>query len=324
LFPADLKEIMMGKHTLLFMLIALILSACGPQTAPSQASATDLAGTSTVPEIQMPTLTPLLTMTDTPLPLRVRTTDKMEMVYVPAGPFIMGEHYDVAFNLCSGEYYNCEVVSAILKGEGPRHTVTLDSFWIDRTEVTNAMYALCINAGACPVQNDFWSTPMPLEWYSIAQVADKPITNVTWFDATAYCTWAGGRLPTEAEWEKAARGTDGRIYPWGEFAPTSERIGMTLGEPTEPVGSHPLGASPYGVLDMAGNTRQWVADFFSETYYSDSPALNPQGPPDSPDHVIRGSVWNSPHYELATYFRDGLEPTATTSQLSFRCAASAP
>jgi formylglycine-generating enzyme required for sulfatase activity len=313
----------MRKHILL-LLITLILSACGPQTVSGQASATDLVGTSTtVPEIQMPTLTPLLTMTDTPLPLRVRTTDKMEMVYVPAGPFIMGEDYDVAYNLCSGQYANCQVISAILIGEGPQHTVTLDSFWIDRTEVTNAMYALCIRAGACPVQG-FMSTPVPLEWYSIEQVADKPVTSVTWFDATAYCTWAGVRLPTEAEWEKAARGTDGNTYPWGEFAPSPERMGMNVGAPTELVGSHPLGASPYGVLDMAGNTRQWVADFFSETYYSTSPALNPQGPPDGPEHVIRGSVWLSSNYELATYFRNRFEPTATTNQLSFRCATSAP
>ncbi len=188
------------------------------------------------------------------------------MVYVPEGEFLMG---------------SADSDPDAGSDEKPQHTVYLDAFWIDKTEVTNAAFALCVQAGACQTTGaDFSEKP------------NHPVVAVSWNDAAAYCEWAGRRLPTEAEWEKAARGTDGRIYPWGDGAPDATLLNYNgnIGGTTE-VGSYPDGASPYGALDMAGNVWEWANDWYDSSYYSNSPSENPQGPSTGDARVLRGGSW---------------------------------
>ncbi len=192
------------------------------------------------------------------------------MVYVPAGEFLMGSP--------DGEGYD---------DEHPLHTVYLDAFWIDKTEVTNAMYQQCVNAGVCQENHD----------YGVAfNGPDQPVVGVNWYDAKTYCEWVGKRLPTEAEWEKAARGTDGRKYPWGNQSPNCSLLnyvshgGACVGR-TAPVGSYPAGASPYGALDMAGNVWEWVSDWYNANYYINSPPSNPTGPNSGEKRSLRGGGW---------------------------------
>ncbi|MBN1137916.1 MAG: SUMF1/EgtB/PvdO family nonheme iron enzyme [Anaerolineae bacterium] len=306
------------------LLLTLLLGACTPgeQVAP----ATNLAQTP-VPAELMATSQPTPTPTPSPTsgPLRTRLADGMAMVFVPEGPFIMGENADAALNFCSSHYVNCQEVNAdFWKQAAPRHTVTLDPFWIDKTEVTTAMYGLCVRAGACLSENAF-STPIPSSYYGDARYADLPISGVNWNSADAYCTWAGARLPTEAEWEKAARGTDGRIFPWGNDPPRDDLLNYHLARRgPSAVGSYPAGASPYGALDMAGNVSEWVADWYSSDYYATSPAINPKGPEGSSGRVVRGGNWYSDWLELSTYYRYGAGVTNSNNGLGFRCASSVP
>jgi formylglycine-generating enzyme required for sulfatase activity len=188
------------------------------------------------------------------------------MVYIPAGEFIMGSD--------EGD-----------SDERPVHTVYLDAFHIDRTEVANAQYQACVEAGAC-------DAPSNTTYYDNSNYAQHPVVHVSWDDADAYCRWAGKRLPTEAEWEKAARGTDGRRYPWGNSEPDCNKANYNdcVGLTTE-VGSYPAGASLYGVLDMAGNVWEWVADWYDPGYYSQSPTRNPPGPDSGELRVLRGGSW---------------------------------
>jgi formylglycine-generating enzyme required for sulfatase activity len=239
------------------------------------------------------------------------------MVYVPAGEFIMGSD--------EGD-----------SDEQPVHTVYLDAFYIDKTEVTNAQYQACVETGGCqaPTSCD-WGEPT----YEDVSKAYHPVVCVSWYDANAYCRWAGKRLPTEAEWEKAARGTNGRKYPWGntfdggrlnfcdrncefDHKDTGADDGYAR---TAPVGSYSAGASPYGALDMAGNVWEWVADWYDENYYAHSPSHpNPQGPDSGAVKVLRGGSWVSDEWNIRTANRDKYHPTITNSALGFHCAESSP
>lgn len=234
-----------------------------------------------------------------------RSTDGSEMVYIPAGEFLMG----------TSRYRN----------EKPEHVVYLDAYWIDRYEVTNAQYRQCIEAGEC--SGDVEDYPED----------DYPAVYVTWYEAEAYCIWAGGRLPTEAEWEKAARGIKEQDYPWGDESPNCELANSAGCEGnTMPVGSYPEGASPYGVMDMAGNVWEWVADWYKNDYYRRSPNSNPIGPVTGDCKVIRGGSWYSTGVGiLRVSFRDGSwrddgwyfrfsdcggdSPAATDGRYGFRC-----
>ena len=159
--------------------------------------------------------------------------------------------------------------------DAPERTVSLDDYWIYQTEVTNSMYAFCVSVGACAPPAQELGTPV----YDNPIYANYPIVGVSWDMAANYCAWVGGSLPTEAQWEKAARGTAGAPYPWG-----SEEANCDLGNFTGCVGAltdvtkYAEGASPYGVLDMAGNVLEWVSDFYGENYYNSAPAENPTGP----------------------------------------------
>ena len=232
-----------------------------------------------------------------------------EMVYIPAGEFIMGSK--------DGE-----------DNEAPVHTVYLDAFWIDKYEVTNAQFKkFCEEAG----YKGIITQPGFLNDYP-----NFPVMNITWYDAMDYAKWAGKRLPTEAEWEKAARGTDRRKYPWGNEKPNADDIyranyrAASLKadgfEYAAPVGSFPENVSPYGVFDMAGNVWEWVADWYDAKYYTYSPKLNPKGPKVSPifGKVMRGGSWDRPARSMRCARRYGNDgPGDWFSDVGFRCAKDA-
>ncbi len=215
-----------------------------------------------------------------------------EMVEVPAGTFTMGA--DLA---PPGD-------------ESPLHVVTLPAFWIHRYEVTNADYRRCVQGGHC-------NEPQDLRFYADADEADHPVVFATWYDAKAYCSWLDERLPTEAEWEKAARGSDGRDYPWGsEPSPDSLNAGLRF-EGTLGVGSFPAGGSPYGALDMAGNVWEWTADWYEaypgSTFRSDLFGKKYK--------VVRGGSWNHAIQDAQTFHRDIAHPARALAVVGFRCAA---
>jgi formylglycine-generating enzyme required for sulfatase activity len=200
----------------------------------------------------------------------------------------------------------------------PAHLVILSAFWIDQTEVSNAMYARCVEAGECPLPGAGLNL-----YYGNSKYDDYPVVYVTWSAADAYCRWAGRRLPTDAEWEKAARGTDGRIYPWGNDPPDVSRANYDLNlSGSLPVDRYPLGASPYGALNMAGNVREWVSDWFHEFYYIVAPPNNPQGPPPTGKKSLRGGSYLDDANEMRVFNRFDHEPNSPGENRGFRCAVS--
>jgi len=257
-----------------------------------------------------------------------RPADGMVMVYVPEGNFTMGDATNQALAECQKFRNDCQ--RDWFTDEEPLHIVYLDAFWIDRTEVTNAMYAKCVQAGSCqpPSQS---SSSTRSSYYGNSQFDDYPVIYVSWNQANDYCTWAGARLPTETEWEKAARGTDGRIYPWGNAAPSCNLANFApyvssnacTGD-TQVVGSHPLGGSPYGALDMAGNVWEWVADWYGATYYGQSPTSNPKGPDSGTKRVLRGGSWGNDESGIHSAFRNLNDPVSSNVSLGFRCSRSSP
>lgn len=211
--------------------------------------------------------------------------------------------------------------------EKPTHQINLDAYYVDKYEVTNSLYKACVDDGACdqPVNPGVYSDP---------QFAQYPVTFVKWQMAVDLCEWRGARLPTEAEWEKAARGTDERSYPWGnEFddgnanfcdgkciLAVSDKKTDDGYEEAAPIGSYPGGISQFGVYDMAGNVWEWVADWFDEGYYASSPESNPLGPEKGELRVIRGGSWHDPQSLLRTYTRGASHPIFNLKELGIRCA----
>jgi serine/threonine-protein kinase len=240
----------------------------------------------------------------------------MILLYIPAGDFLMGAtDAEIAQvqQTCSG----CN-----LNEERPQHTVYLDAFWMDQTLVTNRMYAQCVQAGRCLPPSDKSSSTRQT-YYGNPQFAQYPVIYVSWDDAQTYCGWAGRRLPSEAEWEKAARGTDGRLYPWGSQAPSETLVNFNRNfKDTTEVGKYPAGASPYGALDMAGNVWEWVNDWFDSNYYSTSPARNPPGPATGKFHVLRGGSWGISANGLRAAYRTSYDPAILLINVGFRCAVS--
>lgn len=259
------------------------------------------------------TIAPLPTPTLGVGSTRISPRDGMQTVFVPAGEFIMGG--DVYFD------------------ERPIRLVTLDAFWIDKTEVTNAMFADFLNQwGNREEGGEAWLDTTDEDvrihlidgfWRSEQVYENHPVVEVTWFGANAYCSWAGRRLPTEAEWEKSARGMKGNVYPWGDDDPTEELLNFNknVGDTTE-VGSYPEGASPFGALDMAGNAWEWVADRYSRTYYSSSPLENPLGPDTGFFRVLRGGGWNYRDTYVRSMHRNRGAPTISHDFVGFRCGSS--
>ncbi len=221
----------------------------------------------------------------------VNPIDGANMVLIPAGKFLMGNPKEESW---SDEHQH------------PQHSVHLDEYYIYKYEVTNEQFWKFVNETGYGAEgkwdeyfrrNDYWNT----------ESEHHPVINVTWNDAGAYCKWAGGWLPTEAQWEKAARGEDGRIYPWGNDwegkklnwyngPKVLEMAIITQGRGTLPVGSFPSGASPYGCMDMVGNVWEWCNDWYDEDYYKQSPLQNPDGPSSGIGRVVRGGSWNESRY----------------------------
>jgi formylglycine-generating enzyme required for sulfatase activity len=236
-----------------------------------------------------------------------RLQDDMVMVCVPAGKFWMGT------NQSDTPYDN----------EWPQNEIHLDSFWIDKHEVTNLQYRKCVEAGAC----DEPACSTRPEYF----VDNLPVVCVTWQGAQDYAAWVGGRLPTEAEWEKACRGTDKRVYPWGDATPTCDKAnyGPCPGDSQLPVTARPAGASPYGVLDMAGNVQEWAADWYSAAYYRvGQPKQNPEGPENvSPQwRVLRGGSFESAYGDEQTRcaFRSFSGPGQDRIDFGFRVVMDDP
>ncbi|MEW5869183.1 MAG: bifunctional serine/threonine-protein kinase/formylglycine-generating enzyme family protein [Chloroflexota bacterium] len=269
-----------------------------PSPAPTLVATSSIQATQTIPS---------------DLNTQVSPQDGMLQIQILAGKFSMGAASDLP---------------QVHSDETPEHAVYLDAFWMDQTEVTNAMYTRCVQAGACAAPNN---DPY---FYDPAR-QDHPVVRVSWANAQSYCTWAGRRLPSEAEWEKAARSSDRRLYPWGNTEPAGNLLNFcdhncrdalhnalvndNYAE-TAPVGSYPAGASPYNVLDMAGNVWEWVADWYSDSYYTNSPSNNPTGPASGQFRVVRGSNWYSITQDLRLTLRYRYSPNTFLDRLGFRCA----
>ena len=317
------KKILIG-------LLPLILSAClaapfleptpdaAAMTTQTAQESLDLSIEQTLTAI--PTITPAAVIESTPasagLPETASTAiptpastefettnpvDGMRLIFIPQGEFLMG-----------ASKYDRDLET----NEVPHHRVTLDAYWISQTQVTNAMFNQCVAAGACQYSAGHEINPRYLD----PAYSDHPVVYVTWQEAMNYCTWSGGRLPTEAEWEKAARGTDGRKFAWGNDSAAPELVNAnnSVGD-TIPAGLYSQGASPYGVLDLGGNVREWVWDWYDPYYYQYSPEDNPTGPVEGEKKVLKGASFSDIYRFTRSANRLAHDPTSPGANRGFRC-----
>jgi len=319
----------------ILLIFAVFLSACSTSVVADIPDVTPSAEIQYPPTVvptaavDTPTPSPTPTAVETPLPtigsLRISEIDGMEQVYVPAGEFLMGsDDLDAKREIEGGRAYP----------EIPQHTVYLDSYWIDKFEVTNAQYARCEADGACepPLAPGNYTYP---DYYRNPEFANYPVVWVNWFQARQYCEWAGRRLPTEAEWEKAARGVDGRKYPWGDEPVTGERANFcdinctrSIANPnfddgyadTAPVGSYPAGASPYGAMDMSGNVWEWTSTLVEPYPYDPDDGREDQDK--IGERVWRGGPWSNGIWWMRSSVRYRSVEWYSWYVLGIRCAAS--
>ena len=317
-----------GSCCLIVLLVVLGLAVAGWTPTPEPVSPAEIETAIAVLE----TATAMAQSVGTPTPgapeVWTRPVDGMEMVYVPAGEFQMGstdEQVDQAWKTCKEFHPDCK--RELFEDEQPAHTVALDGFWLDRTEVTNEQYRVCVEAGVCD-PSEYEDTKLNDE--------NQPMVGVDWYDAEDYCQWAGARLPTEAEWEYAARGPEGRAYPWGDTFdgtklnfcdkncprdPAATDKSVDDGHKyTAPVGSYPDGASWCGALDMAGNLWEWVADWLGP--YPAGPQVNPTGPASGGSRVRRGGSWINYSYFVRSATRSYWDHDYGKVHNGFRCARS--
>ena len=276
----------MKRFPLIAILFALI-TACARAVAP--------ASTPTVIP-PTPTSTPVrVSPPQIQMGASTLYVDGTMLVAVPSGPFTMGTP----------------------KGkDNPQHEVTVGNFWLYSTKVTNVQYKFCYDAGFCtsPDATDNPDFGDPL-------FANRPVVGVTYDQAAAYCGFVHARLPTEAEWEKAARGPEGNVYPWGSDKPTCDLLnfGRCVRDLTS-VTKYPAGRSAYGAFDMEGNAFEWVADWYAADYYSTAPSTDPLGPENGDQRVIRSAAFDTDAYLLDAARRSYADPSSHTDELSFRCA----
>jgi len=286
----------------------------------------------------------------------IRPADGMVMVYVPAGQFKMGApglewiRWPQSKRALKRMYYR----PFLFVDETPQHVVHLDAFWIDQTEVTVAMFHKFIEATGyiTTAEREGWGRPWTdgpkeLEWRKVngadwqhprgpgsTAEDNHPVTQVSWEDSAAYCQWVGGQLPTEAQWEKACRGTDGRMWPWGNNFDGTRVSACEARCPIErwkddrfddgyaftaPVGSFPAGASPYGALDMSGNVWEWVADWYEKDFYHNSPYKNPLGPGTGTLRAMRGGAWFDNDVWMTCTVRHQNPSRYRCEDVGFRC-----
>jgi formylglycine-generating enzyme required for sulfatase activity len=313
-------------------LLLLVVTACGPGKTPEPTAMPQIEDVAT--PFPSPTPAPLNPTAEPPVigapeagDEKVSSVDGMTQVYIPEGTFMRGGLDAMAE-----------------QDEVPPSQVTLHGFYMDKTEVTNGMYLLCVQAGVCGIphlakQPVFKSETRP-EYFRNTEFNDYPVIYVGWGDASAYCKWTGRRLPTEAEWEYAARGAFPSLstFPWGDNKPDNSYANFNYyAGDTMRVGSFPAGASPFGILDMAGNVAEWVNDFYDPDYYTGGVALNPTGPIARNNffaRVVRGGSFGDPWQYLRVSKRssvvgpDPSQPPETdrwygvsASTIGFRCAS---
>jgi formylglycine-generating enzyme required for sulfatase activity len=294
-----------------FVIGVMVLSACGgggptateapvePGQPPAATEPPSLTEAPIVPT-ETKSLAPIPDLTGPPMELgsKFLYVDGSVLVAVPGGPFIMGHGGD----------------------DNPEHIVNVSSFWLYRAKVTNSQYAFCVALGKCTPPDTKKNTD-----YGDPLKANHPVTGVNHDQAAAYCSFVNGRLPTEAEWEKAARGPDGNIYPWGDATPVCDLANFgTCKFKTTSVIDHPAGMSYYEALDMAGNVYEWVADWYERNYYSISPADDPLGPDLGLRRSVRSSGFDSPAFETESARRFSLAPIEQRTNLGFRCVVEDP
>ncbi len=294
--------------------------AQGPAATATLQSAVIAALTQLAPT---PSPTPEPTAPPTPTPVPFITETGSRMIYVPGGTFDIGDD------------------SSEQNDEKPARMITLDSFYIDETEVTNGAYAQCVDAGACPRPDRAGATYYQT-YFGDPNFDDYPVINVSWYDADAFCTWRGARLPSEAEWEYAASFDPlERVkfkYPWGDTFDGNRLNFCDINcqrddrgfewddgfRDTAPVAGYPDGRSPKGIYDMLGNVMEWVGDWYDFRAYRTITETNPRGPVDGEFKVIRGGSWYTPPGQIGNVMRDNLDPTVSQSTLGFRCAMLPP
>jgi formylglycine-generating enzyme required for sulfatase activity len=296
----------------IFLITPLILLAVGCSSSSTQITPT------AIPSIEQPQPTPTLTIlptTETPLPapelppdpgdnkVWKRTADGMVMLYIPAGEFTMGSEPE---DPCAHP------------DEQPKHEVFLDPYWIGQTEVTNAQYQACVEAGICQEPTSCGSGEFS---YQDPTKDQFPVSCLTWEEAGAYCAWIGGRLPSEAQWEKAARGSDYLKFPWGnEFDQTRCNSQESDLDGPLAVGSYsPEGDSPFGLQDMAGNVWEWTRDWYDIEYYGKAPRDNPGGPVGGERRSLRGGSWYANYCSVRTSYRYYDVPHGRSTGVGFRC-----
>lgn len=330
---------------IIIVLFGVILNACNTKelepnftiepvsTALPTATNTSTPKPTDMPKLTdttiLPTATAAPTFIETEQPTmgstRISEVDQMVQVYVPSGEFIMGStDIEAKITLEGGRAYP----------EIPVNRVFLDGYWIDKYEVSNGQYALCVDAGVC--LSPYLSSSETLKrYFGNPEYSNYPVIWVNWYMARAYCEWTGRRLPTEAEWEKAARGTDGRKYPWGNDPLNGARANFcdvncprTIANPlyndgysdTSPVGNYPAGASPYGAMDMSGNVWEWNGTLIQPYPYDSADGredLEANG-----ERVWRGGPWSNGYWWMRSSVRYRSNPNYWNVNLGFRCASS--
>ena len=275
--------------------IILLIAACGKKTSTPVATGGDSAppppSSSEAPASPETEEIIFINLAGPDIGTIMEWVDGSVLVHIPAGEFTMG--------------YGGQ--------DNPEHIVSLRDFWIYRTEVTNRMYAACVSTGKC-------SSPVSVD-YLDPEYASEPITGIAWEDAHAYCTWIKGDLPTEAQWEKTARGPEGKIYPWGDAAPSCDLLNFdNCTGVVSDVTAFPGGQSDFEVLDMAGNVYEWVGDWHDEDYYRSVPRENPRGPKSGKKKVMRGGSWINYATGVRPADRTDSKPNARMDFVGFRCA----
>lgn len=292
----NVRSVILG---LTFSLV-VILTSCG---SPTPEVVTVVVTATQAPATEAPTAAP--TQPLAPVTLggpqsgeTIKWIDGSALVYIPAGSFTMG-----------------------YGGDAPVHNVSLDAYWIQQTKVTNQMYNQCVKAGACSSPTQELGGPV----FTNPSFASNPVVGVTWDQAQAYCTWVQGSLPTEAQWEKAARGANGNTYPWGNSEPSCDLLNFSncYGRTTN-VDTYDAGKSPFGLYDMAGNVFEWVFDWYDANYYAASPADNPTGPQTGQYRSVRGSSFETTEVQVEPAIRRFNEPTDSGRDIGFRCVVSNP
>ncbi len=280
--------------------LMFILSSCG---TPTPEVVTVVVTATNSPATEAPVAQPTVPLA--PINLggpqggeTIKWIDGSVLVYIPTGSFTMG-----------------------YGGDAPIHSISLDAYWIQQTKVTNRMYDQCVRAGGCTSPTQELGGPV----FTNPSFASNPVVGVTWDQAQAYCSWMQGGLPTEAQWEKAARGANGNTYPWGEAEPTCGLLnfGNCYGRTTN-VNTYEDGKSPFGLYDMTGNVFEWVFDWYDEAYYTTSPTANPTGPLTGKYRGVRGSSFETEDIQVLPAIRRYNEPTDAGRATGFRCVVQNP